>query len=67
MSIYSVELCVVVECFLQFVESDAGVKKDKKRGEGGKALGMERVPLVTRLQDRELQEMRDEGKSCDIC
>ena len=26
----------------------------------------ERVPLISRLQDRELQEMRDEGESCDI-
>ena len=38
----------------------------RERGEKrGESAVVERVPLISRLQDRELQEMRDEGKSCD--
>ena len=39
--------------------------KERKGGVVGCVGGGERVPLITRLQDRELQEMRDEGQSCD--
>ena len=40
-------------------------------GEGGRRGGVEgrqgeEVTHITRLQDRELQEMRDEGRSCDL-
>ena len=49
----------------EFVKNDSGVKRRERRG-GGLSGEMESVPLVTRLQDRELQEMRDEGGSCDI-
>ena len=34
----------------------------RKGGVGGRRGGGEGVALITRLQDRELQEMRDEGE-----
>ena len=42
------------------------VEREERGRRGGKREGhgvVEKVPLVSRLQDRELQEMRDEGES----
>ena len=60
MNVYvSVNVCVLQFRFLE--------RKERGRGGGGRGREgeSEGVPLITRLQDRELQEMRDEGQSCD--
>ena len=55
--------CVLSSCCaFQFRFDEGDGKGRRERGRPGE---MKEVPLITRLQDRELQEMRDEGQSCD--
>ena len=51
-------VCITLQ--FRFLEGEG-----KGRGGGGGRGRQEEVVLITRLQDRELQEMRDEGESCD--
>lgn len=59
-------VCVMWHLQFELVENDSGAKRRERAGGGvPRKSVVKSVPLVTRLQDRELQEMRDDGRSCD--